>query len=404
MVEPAFGLLRTRIDDLLVGAQAPPARSTGAELFEANPKSLTGSLLRIKEDSAVDGIGGFATVRQHLGLRSENGQPELKVSVTGSGAGADCHWMGRQELMLNVDSAIVGVMADSRAQSAKRGHHASSAGAGVQLVAVESARGIEQISATTWVEGTQYENTMGVEAAVVQYKLEWVPWQAQEQEAAQPLPAAPAYEAEVPRRLYGALDVEQDLRADVAARQCDLLAKLGLLRGAPSAGGVQLGELCVSAAVLGGGDADGGDSLRRCVAEEASQGRLLEAVLAVAEAITAARPALLDEAAAEAAEAARCLGQGANEDVLPKGTAGVYALALRRRAQMAAADEQPGAAPVSDELGRVREQLAKAQQQVEVVSKQLSAAVRARSGSPSPVLQQEFGTPCAGASPAGGAP
>ena len=90
MVEPAFGLLRTRIDDLLVRAQAPPARSTGAELFEANPKSLTGSLLRIKEDSAVDGIGGFATVKQHLDLRNESGQPELKVSVTGSGAGADC--------------------------------------------------------------------------------------------------------------------------------------------------------------------------------------------------------------------------------------------------------------------------------------------------------------------------
>ena len=63
MVEPAFGLLRTRINELLMGAQAPPARSTGAEVFEANPKSLTGSLLRNREDSAVDGIGGFATVR-----------------------------------------------------------------------------------------------------------------------------------------------------------------------------------------------------------------------------------------------------------------------------------------------------------------------------------------------------
>ena len=87
-----------------------------------------------------------------------------------------------------------------------------------------------------------------------------------------------------------------------------------------------------------------GEYLRQWVAEEASQGKLLDAVMAVAEAIIAAQPTLLDEAAAEAAEAARCLGQEAGEGVLPKGTAGIFALALRRRVRAAAAGAQPGAA------------------------------------------------------------
>ena len=333
MVEPAFGLLKTRINELLIDGQAQPARSSGAEAFEADPKSLTGSLLRIKEGSAVNGIGRYATVRQGQGLRmvADGGQQELKVSITGSGVAAGCHWMGREELGINVEAVIVGVMADGRTQTAKRGHRAGSVGAGVQLVAVVSNDGIEQISAITWLDGAPDEDIMAVEAAVVQYKMEWVPWRAQEQEDAQLPAAALPYEAEVPQRLYGAHDVEQGDRADAAARQCDILAKLGLLRSAPSAGGVQVGELCVSAAVLGGGNAGEGEYLRQWVTEEASQGKLLDAVIAVAEAISAAQPTLLDEAAAEAAEAARCLGQEAGEGVLPKGTAGIFALALRRR-------------------------------------------------------------------------
>ena len=85
MVEPAFGLLKTRINELLIDGQAQPARSSGAEAFEADPKSLTGSLLRIKEGSAVNGIGRYATVRQCQGLRTvaDSGQQELKVSIAG---------------------------------------------------------------------------------------------------------------------------------------------------------------------------------------------------------------------------------------------------------------------------------------------------------------------------------
>ena len=405
-MEPAFGLLKTRMNELLMDGQAQPARGSGAEIFEADPKSLTGSLLKIREGSAVDGIGRYATVRQGQGLRmvADGGQQELKVSITGSGVAAGCHWMGREELGINVEAVIVGVMADGRTQTAKRGHRAGSVGAGVQLVAVVSNEGIEQISAITWLDGAPDESIMAVEAAVVQYKMEWVPWRVQGQEAAQLPAAALPYEAEVPQRLYGAHDVEQGDRADAAARQCDILAKLGLLRSAPSAGGVQVGELCVSAAVLGGGNAGEGEYLRQWVTEEASQGKLLDAVIAVAEAISAAQPTLLDEAAAEAAEAARCLGQEAGEGVLPKGTAGIFALALRRRVRAAAADAQPGAAPAGGELERARGELSRVRQQVEVANRQLSATARAQSGSPAPVLQGDFATPRAGGSPAGGVP
>ena len=66
--------------------------------------------------------------------------------------------------------------------------------------------------------------------------------------------------------------------------------------------------------------------------------------MAVAEAIIAAQPTLLDEAAAEAAATARYLGERAGEDVLAKGTAGIYALAVRRRALLGAKNPRPFAA------------------------------------------------------------
>ena len=64
------------------------------------------------------------------------------------------------------------------------------------------------------------------------------------------------------------------------------------------------------------------------MAEESSRGRIFDAVLALAEELTIVQPALLDEAAAEAAATARYLGERAGEDVLAKGTAGIYALAV----------------------------------------------------------------------------
>ena len=39
MVEPAFGLLKQQIDEMLADGQAQPARRTGAECFEFDPKS-----------------------------------------------------------------------------------------------------------------------------------------------------------------------------------------------------------------------------------------------------------------------------------------------------------------------------------------------------------------------------
>ena len=45
MVEPAFGSLKQQIDVVLADGQAQPARRTGAEGFEFDPKSMTGSLL-----------------------------------------------------------------------------------------------------------------------------------------------------------------------------------------------------------------------------------------------------------------------------------------------------------------------------------------------------------------------
>ena len=111
--------------------------------------------------------------------------------------------MGRQELADNVESVLVGVMADSKAQSAKRGKHANSVGEEVQLVAVERTEGIEQISAVTTLNGVEYEKVMGVEAAVVLYKQRWLPWQTQGG-AAEPTTVGPAYDAEVPQRLFGA--------------------------------------------------------------------------------------------------------------------------------------------------------------------------------------------------------
>ena len=136
-----------------------------------------------------------------------------------------------------------------------------------------------------------------------------------------------------------------------------MLAKLGLMQGAPAAGGVQVGELCAAAVVLVEGTTDEADSLLELMAEEASQSRILDAVLAVAEALTRAQPALLDEAAAEAAVAARQLGEREDGDALAKGTAGVYALAVRTRARLFIAGGQPAAAPVGDELARVRGEL-----------------------------------------------
>eukprot|EP00964_Phaeocystis_antarctica_P015088 scaffold8321_cov98-Phaeocystis_antarctica.AAC.1 len=115
MVEPAFGVLKQQIDEMLANGRAQMTRGSGAEWFERDSKSMTGSLFKMKEDAAVQNIGGFATSRQYHGWRSENGEPQLKISTAGNGSAASCAWWGSQELDDNVAAVLIGVMADGKA-------------------------------------------------------------------------------------------------------------------------------------------------------------------------------------------------------------------------------------------------------------------------------------------------
>mmetsp|Transcript_34528 Transcript_34528/g.82267 ORF Transcript_34528/g.82267 Transcript_34528/m.82267 type:complete len:129 (+) Transcript_34528:1259-1645(+) len=118
------------------------------------------------------------------------------------------------------------------------------------------------------------------------------------------------------QRLLDAYDVEQQQRAAVAAARCDMLAKLGLMQGAPAAGGVQVGELCAAAVVLVEGTTDEADSLLELMAEESSQSRILDAVLAAATAAAtagvAAAAAAVDACAATIGARAGCTRCGAH--------------------------------------------------------------------------------------------
>ena len=69
-----------------------------------DPKGLLGSLLKIKEEAAVEGMGRYATIRIHQGHRlAAQGDAQLKVSLAGDGSAANIVWMGRQELDQKVD-------------------------------------------------------------------------------------------------------------------------------------------------------------------------------------------------------------------------------------------------------------------------------------------------------------
>ena len=63
-----------------------------------DPKGLLGSLLKIKEEAAVEGMGRYATIRIHQGHRlAAQGDAQLKVSLAGDGSAANIVWMGRQD-------------------------------------------------------------------------------------------------------------------------------------------------------------------------------------------------------------------------------------------------------------------------------------------------------------------
>ena len=82
MVERAFGSLRSKIDERLEDEPERPVRQTGDDIFESDPKGLLGSLLKIKEKAAVDGVGRYATIRIHQGhCQAAQGGAELKVSL-----------------------------------------------------------------------------------------------------------------------------------------------------------------------------------------------------------------------------------------------------------------------------------------------------------------------------------
>ena len=103
MVERAFGSLRGVIDELLAGEAERPGRQTGDDIFESDTKGLLGSLLKFKEEAAVEGGGRYATIRVHQGHRQAThgfaqGGSELKISLAGDGSAASIVWMGRQEL------------------------------------------------------------------------------------------------------------------------------------------------------------------------------------------------------------------------------------------------------------------------------------------------------------------
>ena len=177
--------------------------------------ALAGSLLRVKEGSAVEGIGRFATVRNHQGVRSKQGVLQLKISITGNGAAGGCVWMSRQDMEQNIDAAVVGVMADSKKQEAERGRRAGSVSGAVQLAAVGRGGGIERICAVTMRGGMVHEEVMAVEAAVAQLELRWVPWLTQGGAAMMPA-AAPPYHARVPRELVDAYGAEREGQGDRA--------------------------------------------------------------------------------------------------------------------------------------------------------------------------------------------
>ena len=86
MVERAFGSLGSVMDELLAGEAERPGRQTGDDIFESDPKGLLGSLLKFKEEAAVEGVGRYATIRTYQGHRQAphgfaQGGAELKQGL-----------------------------------------------------------------------------------------------------------------------------------------------------------------------------------------------------------------------------------------------------------------------------------------------------------------------------------
>ena len=149
MVERAFGSLGSVIDELLAGEAERPERQTGDDIFESDPKGLLGSLLKFKEEAAVEGVGRYATIRTYQGHRQAphgfaQGGAELKVSLAGDNSAANIVWMGRQDLNQRVEAAVVGVLADSKRTGAQKGRNAGGDGEAV-LSAVGKEGGVEEL-------------------------------------------------------------------------------------------------------------------------------------------------------------------------------------------------------------------------------------------------------------------
>ena len=113
---------------------------------------------------------------------------------------------------------------------------------------------------------------------------------------------------------------------DEAEINCGVMALLGLLCGLPSGAlcALQIGELCSAAVALVGGTVEEAAALLGRMGEQADQARLLGAVLACADGLTAVRASLLREAAETAVATVGFLGPPEG-DLLPRGTAGVHA-------------------------------------------------------------------------------
>ena len=85
------------MDELLAGEAERPERQTGDDIFESDPKGLLGSLLKIKEKAAVDGVGRYATIRIHQGhCQAAQGGAELKVSLAGDGSATNIVWIAER--------------------------------------------------------------------------------------------------------------------------------------------------------------------------------------------------------------------------------------------------------------------------------------------------------------------
>ena len=168
------------MDELLAGEAERPERQTGDDIFGSDARGLLGSLLKFKEEAAVEGGGRYATIRVHQGHRQathgfEQGGSELKVSLAGDGTAANIRWMGRQELDQKVEAAVVGVLADSKRTGASKGRSAGGEGEAV-LSAVGKDGGVEELCAVQMVNGQEIERVAAVETAVVEFGLVWLPW------------------------------------------------------------------------------------------------------------------------------------------------------------------------------------------------------------------------------------